>query len=140
MEQNPVGLDGMEFIEYCGPSASQLETLFGQLGFTEIGTHKTKKFRLFRQGDINFLLNEESVGFSSDFGKAHGLSICSTGFRVHNAEAAFKAAIERGAKPYTTEDDKSFPYPAVYGIGDSLIYFIEDYGDKNIYDEEFAFR
>lgn len=139
MEQNPVGLDGMEFIEYTGPAAKQLEELFLKLGFTEIAKHNTKKIRLFRQGDVNFLLNEEGSGFAKEFGKAHGPSICSTGFRVKDAERAFKMAVERGAKPYNNEGDKTFPYPTIYGIGDSLIYFIDKYGEKNIYDDAFEY-
>lgn len=140
MEQNPVGLDGMEFIEYCGPKAKELAELFKQLGFTAIAKHKEKNISLFRQGDVNFLLNQETKGFAFEFGKQHGPSICSTGFRVQDARKAYEVAIERGAKPYNAEGDKTFPFPTVYGIGNSLIYFVDKYGSANIYDSDFNYN
>ncbi len=136
MEQNPVGLNGMDFIEYCGPQAKELETLFIRLGMKEVAKHPNKKLKLFKQGDIHFFLNEETTGFANDFGKAHGPSICSTGFRVHDSEKAFKTAVERGARPYTDSAQKTFGAPTVYGIGDSLIYFIDDAWIQKIYKGE----
>lgn len=140
MSQNPVGLDGMEFIEYAGPDASLFRNLFAQLGMTEIAKHKTKKITLYRQNDINFLLNEESGSFAESFYKSHGPAVCSTGFRVQDAQKAFTVAVERGAKPYTDDSQKSLPWPTIHGIGDSLVYFVDQYGDKgNIYDNEFDY-
>jgi 4-hydroxyphenylpyruvate dioxygenase len=140
MELNPVGLNGMDFIEYCGPQARELETLFLRLGMVEVARHKSKKIKLFKQGDIHFFLNEDSSGFAADFGEAHGPSICSTGFRVENAEKAFKTAVERGGRPYTDMERKSFPAPTIYGIGDSLIYFIDASTQQKIYQAEFNFN
>lgn len=137
MEQNPIGLDGMEFIEYCGPSNQDLEKLFFRLGFQEIAQNKVQSQRLFRQGDVNFVLNEQTEGFARNFAKDHGPSICSTGFRVKDAQLAFEESVKRGVKPY--EGDKSFEAPAVYGIGDSLIYFIDQYGEKGSCYTQFEF-
>jgi 4-hydroxyphenylpyruvate dioxygenase len=137
MELNPVGLNGMDFIEYCGPKAPELAELFLRLGMKQVAQHKSKKIKLFKQGDIQFFLNEEPTGFAADFGKAHGPSICSTGFRVKNSNQAFATAVERGAKPYTQETHKSFGAPTIYGIGDSLIYFIDDAWIEKIYKSEF---
>ena len=140
MEENPVGLDGMEFIEYAGSDASLFKNLFDQLGMVKVAQHKSKKISLYRQNDINFLLNEENSGFASDFTKAHGPCACSTGFRVKDAQAAFDTAVERGAKPFTGEEAKSLPWPTIYGIGNSLVYFVDQYGDKgNIYDQDFEY-
>lgn len=140
MSNNPVGLDGMEFIEYAGPDASLFRNLFANLGMVEVAKHKTKKITLFRQNDINFLLNEEAGNFADAFQKSHGPSVCSTGFRVEDARKAFEVAVERGAKPYLVEDQKSLPWPTIYGIGDSLVYFVDQYGAKgNIYDNEFEY-
>lgn len=140
MELNPVGLNGMDFIEYCGPKARELEALFVRLGMTAVAQHRSKKIKLFKQGDIHFFLTEEATGFAADFGKAHGPSICSTGFRVQNADKAFKAAVERGGKPYTQDSQKSFAAPTIYGIGDSLIYFIDETLQQKIYQTEFNFN
>lgn len=140
MSQNPVGLDGMEFIEYTGPDASLFLKLFSDLGMVKVATHKTKKITLYRQNDINFLLNEEPESFAESFYKSHGPSVCSTGFRVLDAQKAFTTAVDRGARPYKEEGLKSFSLPAIYGIGDSLVYFVDQYGDKgSIYDADFDF-
>jgi 4-hydroxyphenylpyruvate dioxygenase len=130
MSDNPIGLDGMEFLEYAGPDASLFRSLFEKLGMTPIAKHKSKNVTLYRQNDINFLLNEDSEGFAAEFAQSHGPSVCSTGFRVKDAEKAFKTAVERGAKPYTEEGQKTLAYPTIYGIGDSLVYFVDQYGDK----------
>ncbi len=139
---NPVGLDGFEFVEYTGPQAQLFTELFQQFGFTPVAQHKSRDITLFRQNDVNFLLNNEKGGFAEQFHKAHGPSICSTGFRVRDAQKAFASAVERGARPYKG-DTKSKVFgdmPAVYGIGDSLIYFVDQYGSKgNIYDGEFNY-
>ncbi len=140
MTENPVGLDGMEFIEYSGPDASLFRTLFNHLGMTEIARHKSKKLTLFRQNDINFLLNEEPGSFAEKFQKSHGPCVCSTGFRVLDAKKAFQEAVKRGAKPFEDEKVKSFNCPTIYGIGDSLVYFVDQYLERgNIYDADFEY-
>lgn len=137
--QNPVGLDGVDFIEYSGPDAGFFQTLFQRMGFKKIASAEGKNIHLFRQGHINFILNGEPQTFASQFAKAHGPSICSTGFKVENAEQAFKTAVERGAKPYkgTDQEKGATPFLAVYGIGDSLIYFVDAQVQKKLYSETF---
>lgn len=140
MTENPVGLDGMEFIEYVGPDASLFRKLFAQLGMVEIAHHKTKKITLYRQNDVNFLLNEEPQSFAQNFAKDHGPSVCATGFRVRDAQKAFSTAVERGAKPFMDQSQKSLPWPTIYGIGNSLVYFVDQYGDRgSIYDDQFEY-
>ena len=140
MSNNPVGLDGMEFIEYAGSDASHFKKLFENLGMTAIAKHKTKNVTLYRQNDINFLLNEEAGSFALDFATSHGPCACATGFRVKDAQQAFATAVERGAKAYEGDDKKTLPWPTIYGIGDSLVYFIDQYGEKgNPYDSEFDY-
>ncbi len=141
MEFNPIGLDGMEFIEFCGPEPAYFERVFAQFGMTPIAEHKTKKLKLFRQGDINFVLNSEPGSFADEFRRLHGPSVCATGFRVANAKAAFEEAVKRGARPYTNDEGKAgWTMPAIYGIGDSLIYFVDKYGaNGNAYDELFNY-
>lgn len=137
--QNPIGLDGVDFIEYAGLDAKLFQTLFTRMSFKKIAQAKGKNVELWRQGRINFILNTEPNTFASDFVKAHGPSVCSTGFKVHDAEKAFKIAVERGAKPYKGTDAQkgATPFPAVYGIGDSLIYFIDEKNHKQLYTEIF---
>lgn len=134
-EQNPCGLYGVDFIEYAGPDATYFEKLFTQMGFEKISQISNKNITLFRQGDINFILNCEPNTFSMNFSKAHGPCISATGFRVADAEKAYATAISRGAKAYDGNEQSrgATPFLAVYGIGDSLIYFIDEKNHKNLY-------
>ena len=136
-QNNPLGLDGIEFTEYASAEVDYMEKVFLDFGFSKLKRHHQKDITYFNQNDIHFLLNNEQAGFSHEFTKAHGPAVCSMGWRVKDAEYAYKTAIERGAKP--AEGNKDLPYPAIYGIGNSLIYFIDTYGGKgNIYDENFV--
>lgn len=137
--QNPLGLDGVDFIEYTGPVGAYFETLFVKWGFEKVSEVPGKALKLYRQNDINFIINTEPETFATDFAKLHGPSICSTGFRVHDAQFAFKEAVARGAKPYTGTDAQkgATPFPAVYGIGDSLVYFMDKKNSQKLYTEIF---
>ncbi len=138
-EQNPVGLNGVDFLEYSGPDAVYFENLFSKLGFTQVSEILDKKIKLYRQGDINFILNCEPGTFATAFYNTHGPSVCATGFRVGDAAKAFETAVKRGARPFVG-DPKSrgaTPFPAVYGIGDSLIYFIDEKNYVDLYKGQF---
>lgn len=137
---NPVGLDGIEFVEYATSKPEVMRKLFENFGFKKLANHKTQKIELWRQGDINFLLNTEPNSFAEAFQNAHGPSICAMGLRVFDAKKAFETAVARGARPYNENHRTSTQAPAIYGIGDSLIYFVESYGSKgNIYDSSYNF-
>jgi len=137
MSQNPLGLRGIEFTEFASPDTDFMHDVFGAFGFSKLKRHATKDILYYNQRDIHFLLNREKKGFSADFAKSHGPAICSMGWRVDNAEEAQAEAVRRGAKAAKPEET-DLPYPAIYGIGDSLIYLIDQFGDKgNIYDQDF---
>src|SRR5690242_21705739 len=68
--ENPMGLDGFEFVEFTGPAPEALADLFEKMGFTHVGTHKSKNVRRYAQGDINFLLNMEKAGQVAEIGRA----------------------------------------------------------------------
>ena len=136
-EQNPLGLMGIEFTEFATPDTDFMHQVFIDFGFSMLKKAKNKAIYYYRQNDINFLLNHERTGFSAEFAKRHGPAICSMGWRVEDAQFAFETAIARGAKP-ANDCHKDLPYPAIYGIGDSLIYFIDSFGaDHNIYATDF---
>lgn len=141
MQANPVGLLGLEFIEYTAPDVKILETVFAQLGMKEVAKHRTHKLRLFRQDRINFVLNETVDSFAAQFRQMHGASICSTGFRVKDAKAAFEESVRRGARPYegSLAAKSGWNLPAVYGIGDSLIYFVDGERNGKVYDDHFTY-
>lgn len=135
---NPVGLQGIEFTEFSSPKPEQLHRLFCEFGFSKTHRHKTLSMDLYRQNDIHFLVNKTAQSFAADFSKEHGPSICSMGWRVENANKALKVAKDRGARVCTTGDliDKDGqPIPAIYGIGDSLIYFIDHWNAPDLYEK-----
>ncbi|WP_413943501.1 4-hydroxyphenylpyruvate dioxygenase [Bdellovibrio sp. HCB-162] len=141
-EKNPIGLNGVDFIEYSGPDAHYFEQVFKRYAFKEVGQVHGKNIRLYRQGDINYILNCEPQTFATDFAKLHGNCICATGFRVVDAQHAFKEAVARGARPYEGNDHQkgATPFPAIYGIGDSLIYFMDDKNQDKLYNEIFQVK
>lgn len=127
--KNPAILSGLDFIEYTGPEPEKLVQLFLGLGFVQTAGHKKKSVLLFEQGDCRFILNKEKNSFAEDFGKAHGPSVCSLGFLVKDSKKAFEWAVSQGAK--VVEKDLSHSFPAVYGVGGSLIYFVESGESQN---------
>lgn len=138
-EKNPTGLNGVDFIEFTGPDATHLDKLFLKMGFTLLSEVPGKLIKLYRQGDINFIINAEPGTFATSFAKLHGPSVSSTGFRVGDAQKAFEAAVKRGAKPYEGAQGSKgiINYHAVYGIGDSLIYFIDEKNHIDLYKNQF---
>jgi len=120
---NPCGLEGIAFAEFASDAPEELDALFRAFGFSRLRRHRDLDIDYYRQNDIHFLVNRSPNGFSAEFVKAHGPSLCSMGWRVRDAELAFAEAVKRGARPY----DGETPYgvPAIYGIGDSLIHFVE---------------
>lgn len=126
--ENPVGIEGMAFLEYTSSKPQALRDLFRRMGFTRTGKHAGKKIEYYEQNECVFLITEEGRCFAENFHQAHGPSICSMGWKVTNAKRAFETAVKRGARPFEGKDG-SLPFPAVYGIGDSLIYFVENHSD-----------
>ena len=85
---NPLGLDGFEFIEFCAPEKGLLEPVFAAMGFTRIARHRSKDVELWRQGEINLIANYEPRSPAAYFAAEHGPSACGMGFRVRNARGA----------------------------------------------------
>src|SRR6266851_6594564 len=96
---NPMGTDGFEFVEYTAPDPTELAVVFERMGFVAVARHRSKRVTLYRQGDVNFIVNADPESFAQSFARLHGPSICAIAFRVHDAAAAHRRAIELGAKP-----------------------------------------
>lgn len=136
---NPVGLDGIEFLEFATPDPVKLEKVFFSFGFKKIGQHKTKNVQLYRQGDINFIINNEKESFANDFKTKHGSSICAMALRTKiPAKEALKIAVSRGAQKYENREGDAGSFPSIYGIGECVVYFIDQYGDKT-YEKDFDY-
>ena len=147
---NPMGTDGFEFVEYAAPDPAALGRLFETMGFAAIARHRTKNVTLYRQGEINFIINAEPNSFAQRFARQHGPSVCAMAFRVEDAGKSYARALELGAWGF---DNHTGPMelniPAIKGIGDSLIYFVDRWhgkggaaagaiGNISIYDVDFV--
>jgi len=143
---NPLGLDGFEFIEFCAPQRGILEPVFGAMGFVHVARHRSKAVDLWRQGEINFIINYEPRSAAAYFAAEHGPSVCGMAFRVRNSARAHAAAVDRGAEPVEVNTGAmELKLPAVRGIGGSLIYLIDRYASPenpralSIYDVDFEY-
>src|SRR5579862_519345 len=136
--ENPMGTDGFEFVEYTAPDPQLLRTLFERLGFPVVARHRSKNVTLHRQGEINFLINAEPASFAQAFARVHGPSACAMAFRVRDAAGAYRRALELGAKPGPQSvGPMELNIPCIEGIGGSLIYLVDLYGERSIYDVDF---
>ncbi|MBL8835557.1 MAG: 4-hydroxyphenylpyruvate dioxygenase [Alphaproteobacteria bacterium] len=134
-----MGTDGFEFIEYTAPDTKALGALFETMGFSAVARHRSKNVTLYRQGDVNFIVNAEPDSFAQAFARVHGPSACAMAFRVRDAAAAYERALALGAKPFrSVVGPMELNIPAIKGIGGSLIYLVDRYGPAgSIYDIDF---
>ena len=137
---NPMGTDGFEFVEYTAPEPAALGRLFEAMGFRVVARHRAKQVTLYRQGDINFIVNAEPDSFGQAFARVHGPSACAMALRVRDAGAAFKRAVAQGARPLPQKTGPmELNIPAIEGIGGSVIYLVDRYGARgSIYDVDFV--
>ena len=140
---NPMGTDGFEFVEYAAPDPQALGRVFESMGFAAVARHRHKNVTLYRQGEVNFIVNAEPDSFGQAFARMHGPSVCAIAFRVRDAAAAFKRAANLGAWGVTAQPGPmELAIPAIKGIGDSLIYLVDRYPEnaygRTIYDVDFV--
>ena len=138
---NPMGLMGFEFVEFASPTPGVLEPVFEMLGFTQVAWHRSKDVALYRQGDINFVVNREPGSLAAYFAAEHGPSACGMAFRVADSHKAYTRALALGAQPMDTQPGPmELRLPAIKGIGGAPLYLIDRYGDgTSIYDIDFRF-
>ncbi|MGQ0741348.1 MAG: 4-hydroxyphenylpyruvate dioxygenase [Alphaproteobacteria bacterium] len=137
--ENQMGTDGFEFIEFTAPDVAELHALFERMGFRAVAHHRSKAVTLYRQGEINFIVNGQPDSPAQKFAAKHGPCACAMGFRVKDAAAAYKRALSMGAKPFESDiRPMELAIPAIEGVGGSAIYLIDRYGDRTIYDVDFV--
>ena len=125
-EANPAGLDGFAFVEFAHPEPASLHALFRLMGFTAVARHATRAVTVYRQGDVDYLVNEEPGSHGMTFVAAHGPCAPSMGWRVADARQAYTRAVSLGAEPADPAlGALALDVPAIKGIGGSLIYFVE---------------
>lgn len=139
--ENPMGLMGFEFVEFASPTPNVLEPVFELLGFTEVARHRSKDVVLYRQGEINFIVNREPKSAASYFAAEHGPCACGLAFRVKDAHHAYQRALDLGAQPMDMPTGPmELRLPAIKGIGGAALYLIDRFEDgRSIYDIDFDF-
>jgi len=141
--ENPMGIDGFEFVEFAAPAgrADELHHLFKRMGFTAVLKHKARPITVYRQNGVNLLVNEDPDSFAADFAKAHGPSACGFAIRFKKPSSEVLATVlgNGGEAIDHKEASKAVNAPAVKGIGDCMLYLIDRYGSAGtIYDADYA--
>lgn len=141
--ENPIGTLGFEFIEFAPApgGADAIRTTFSALGFTLVARHRSQRIDLYRQGRVNFLLNETPASPAAHFAREHGASASAMGFRVKDAKHAYEELLRRGAEPVETACGiGELKLPAIRGIGGALIYLCDARGGADgFFDVNFDF-
>ena len=136
--ENPLGINGFEFVEFAAPDPAVLHQLFPRLGFTAVARHRSRPITLYRQGACNFLVNEAPGSFAAEFAAAHGPSACGFAIRVRDGADALARTVANGAEAMPGgADGRAVDAPAIKGIGDCMLYLVTDGSDPYAADFEF---
>ncbi|MCF7203617.1 4-hydroxyphenylpyruvate dioxygenase [Pseudomonas oligotrophica] len=139
--ENPMGLMGFEFIEFASPTPNVIEPVLESMGFSHVANHRSKDVALYRQGEINAIVNREPKSHAAYFAAEHGPSVCGMGFRVRDSHQAYARALELGAQAVDMPTGPmELRLPAIKGIGGAPLYLIDRFGEgSSIYDIDFVF-
>lgn len=130
---NPLGMEGLEFVEYVTPKPQALGQLLGMLGFHQVARHRSREVTLYRQGGLNVVVNAHEATL------LERPAIAAVAFRVRDAARAYERAIELGAWAIPTHVEvMELNIPAVHGVGHSRIYFVDRWREFSIYDVDFV--
>jgi 4-hydroxyphenylpyruvate dioxygenase len=132
---NPIGLDGVEFIEYTTDKPQALGQVLEMMGFKPVARHRSREVTLYRQGEMNVVVNAHPADTHGE----NQPSMSAIALRVRDARSAFAYAIERGAWAVPSSSEvMELNIPAIHGVGDSRIYFVDRYNEFSIYDVDFV--
>jgi 4-hydroxyphenylpyruvate dioxygenase len=135
---NPLGMDGIEFIEYATAEPLALGTILDSMGFVQIGRHRSREVVLYRQGTMNVIVNSDSASWSSLATDRQQTVMSGIALRVRDANYAYQRAVGLGGWPIPTRAGAmELNIPGVHGAGDAVIYFVDRYSDFSIYDVDF---
>ena len=132
---NPAGTNGFDFLEYTTQQLDVLEKQFLTMGFVAVAKHRSLDITLYQQNTIRFIINASQHSPASQFAKQHGPSVFAMGFLVEDAHAAHDYAVKKGARSYSTN---TYTIPAIYGVGGSLIYFVDYKNNQANYQQHFV--
>lgn len=139
-EHNPVGLDGIEFIEFATSRPQALGQVLEMMGFRPVARHRSREVMLYRQGDLNLVVNAHPADGKTDTGAdAAPPSLSALALRVRDARAAHRSVLERGGWDVPSHPEAmELNIPAIHGVGGSRLYFVDRYDEFSIYDIDFV--
>ena len=136
---NPLGLEGIEFIEYATSRPQALGQVLETVGFRPIARHRSREVLLYRQGEMNVVVNATASGSPQGTGPAETPAIAAIALRVHDAAAAYRRALELGAWAVPVQVEvMELNIPAIHGVGGTRIYFVDRQREFSIYDVDFT--
>ena len=136
---NPLGLDGIEFVEFTTSKPQPLGQVLEMMGFRPIARHRSREVLLYRQGDMNVIVNAHAGGQDRSSPPSETPAIAAVALRVRDAAEAYSHAVERGAWIVPSQVEvMELNIPAIHGVGSSRIYFVDRYRDFSIYDVDFT--
>jgi len=134
---NPLGLAGIEFVEYATSRPQALGQVLEMMGFKPVARHRSREVLLYRQGSMNVVINAHVSARS--VAPTETPAIAAIALRVRDAAAAYRHALERGAWAVPTQVEvMELNIPAIHGVGASRIYFVDRYREFSIYDVDFV--
>jgi 4-hydroxyphenylpyruvate dioxygenase len=136
---NPLGMEGIEFVEYSTSKPQALGLLLETMGFRPIARHRSREVLLYRQGEMNVIVNAHAGDEARAVRPAETPVIAAIALRVRDAAAAYRHAIERGAWVVPSNVEvMELNIPAIHGVGSTRIYFVDRHRDFSIYDVDFT--
>ena len=136
---NPLGLLGIEFIEYATSRPQALGQVLERLGFVPVARHRSREVQLYRQGDMHIIVNAHQGGLSGQAAPSETPVISAVAFRVRDAASAYRRVLELGAWAVPTQVEvMELNIPAIHGVGASRIYFVDRHREFSIYDVDFV--
>ena len=136
---NPLGLDGIEFIEYATSQPQEFGTLLQKMGFSAVARHRSREVLLYRQGSMNLIVNAHPDTLPGLSAPGNTPALAAIALRVRDAAYAYRHALDLGAWEMPTRASAmELNIPGIHGVGDSLIYFVDRHRDFSIYDVDFV--
>jgi 4-hydroxyphenylpyruvate dioxygenase len=135
---NPLGIDGIEFIEFATSKPQALGSVLETMGFRPIARHRSREVELYRQGTMNIIVNSQAADIPRTVQPVERPILSAFAIRVRDADSAFNRALDLGAWAIPARARAmELNIPAIHGVGESLIYFVDRYKDFSIYDIDF---
>jgi len=136
--QNPLGIDGLEFIEFATSKPQAMGGVLGTMGCRPVAPHRSREVELYRQGTMNVIVNSQPADIPRTVQPVERPIISAMAIRVRDADTAFRRALDLGAWAIPVRARAmELNIPAIHGVGESLIYFVDRYEDFSIYDIDF---